>query len=179
MKKIFSSKILMIAVFAIVAIPVVYAINIVAEGFKSDSGAPALTIDAHGVCKKVTNISGKSYFIPTKISNEWSAFRSNLPFNVTLEDCVGGAYVLDITVDSPNYNIASELITQHSLPNPIVSPVDVTVNIDPGNTGLVDVYGTGSFGPALSTGALPPGSTVTIINKGTIVGKGGEGGDAG
>jgi len=78
----------MIAVFAIVAIPVVYAINIVAEGFKSDSAAPALTIDAHGVCKKVTNISGKSYFIPTKISNEWSAFRSNLPFNVTLEDCV-------------------------------------------------------------------------------------------
>jgi len=54
------------------------------------------------------------------------------------------------------------------------TPVMVTVTI--GMTGSV---GTATMMPAFTTGALPTGSTVTLINNGQIVGAGGAGGSGG
>lgn len=71
----------------IIALPlIVYAINTVSTGYKSTPSSTH-TIDAHGVCKNVTNNSSISYFVSTKSSGEWSAFRNNLPSGVSLSDC--------------------------------------------------------------------------------------------
>jgi len=67
----------------------VYAINTVGTGFRVNRATTA-TIDAHGVCKEVTNSSGSvDYFIPTKASGEWSAVRSAVPgiSNLSLAEC--------------------------------------------------------------------------------------------
>ena len=46
------------------------------------------TIDVHGVCKKaLAPSSNKNYFVPTKTSSEWEAFRNYLPSGVSLESC--------------------------------------------------------------------------------------------
>lgn len=168
MKKKFS-KIVMIAIFAIVAIPLVYALNTIDTGFRSDSGAPEFTIDAHGVCKKVTNTSGKSYFIPTKTPSEWTDFRGNLPLSVSLVDCVGGPINLVISSDTRNYDIYNEAINASWTPG-----TSVVLTVNPG------IYvGSSSTGqPALVTGSFPIGTSVTIINNGYIVGAGGNGGYA-
>jgi hypothetical protein len=65
---------------------VVFAINIVSEGFKINN-TDTTQIDAHGVCKKVTNSTGQGIFVPTKTSNEWGDFRNNKPSNVVLAEC--------------------------------------------------------------------------------------------
>ena len=44
-------------------------------------------VDAHGICQQVRHTWSKSYFIPTKTSAEWSAFRSNKPEDVILSPC--------------------------------------------------------------------------------------------
>ena len=81
----------MIAVFAIAAIPIVYALNTIDTGFRSDPGT-TVTIDAPpppgDVCTKINNTSAKSYFIPTKTPSEWTDFKNNLPLSVSLESCV-------------------------------------------------------------------------------------------
>lgn len=53
-------------------------------------------------------------------------------------------------------------------------PVMVTVTI-----GMTGAVGTTTSMPAFTTGALPTGSTVTLINNGQIVGAGGAGGSGG
>jgi len=72
---------------------------------------------------------------------------------------------LVIAADAFDYNIATEL------GNPTES-IDVTLTI---NTGII-VGSTSTGNAALSTGSLPAGSTVKIVNKGRIQGKGGDGG---
>ena len=44
-------------------------------------------INKHGVCKDVTNATGKDIMIPTRTSAEWTSFQSNLPGGVSLADC--------------------------------------------------------------------------------------------
>ena len=44
-------------------------------------------ITAHGVCKKVNGPNDKDYFIPTRTSAEWEAFRRHLPSGMSLGDC--------------------------------------------------------------------------------------------
>jgi len=44
-------------------------------------------IEGIGACHKVSNISGISYFIPTKTTDEWNAFDSNKPANVFISSC--------------------------------------------------------------------------------------------
>jgi len=82
-------RILFISVFLIFVIPlVVYALNTVSTGYRVNN-AQTTVIDAHGVCKKVTNNSNKGLgiFVPTKILAEWNNFRNNLPSGVTLGAC--------------------------------------------------------------------------------------------
>lgn len=46
-----------------------------------------ITINEHAVCKKVVNNSWLNYFVPTNNTTEWSAFRNNLPWWVTINWC--------------------------------------------------------------------------------------------
>ncbi len=75
---------------------------------------------------------------------------------------------LTISVDTANYNIATVL------ENPTTAK-NVILTINSG----VTVYSNNSATPSLDTGALPTGSTVKIVNNGTIFGAGGRGGDGG
>jgi len=68
------------------AVGFVLAINSVEEGYQVNIGI-AQEIDAHGVCKNVTNNTSSSVFIPTKTDAEWSAFRDNIPSGISLADC--------------------------------------------------------------------------------------------
>ena len=46
-----------------------------------------LDINMHGACKRVTNNSGQSQYIPTITSGEWSSFYSTSHPGVTIVDC--------------------------------------------------------------------------------------------
>ena len=46
-----------------------------------------LDINMHGVCKRVTNNSGQSQYIPTVSSGEWSSFYNTNHPGVTIVDC--------------------------------------------------------------------------------------------
>ncbi len=76
--------------------------------------------------------------------------------------------LLTISSDTANYNIAT------ALENP-TSAKNVILTINSG----VTVYSTSASSPALDTGTLPSGSTVKIVNSGTIIGAGGAGGNGG
>ncbi|OOG37307.1 hypothetical protein B0B52_18370 [Polaromonas sp. A23] len=75
---------------------------------------------------------------------------------------------LTIAANTSNYNLAQ------ALGNP-TQAVTAVVTI---NTG-VTVSATSTAQAAFSTGALPAGSTIQIINKGSIIGAGGNGGAGG
>ena len=49
-----------------------------------------VTVDEHGVCKKVTNNHSSAIFVPTKTDTEWGAFRTNATL-IALADCAAGA----------------------------------------------------------------------------------------
>src|SRR3989338_6905941 len=75
-------------VLGVILIPlIVYGINTAATGYRVNAGTTSPEIDAHGVCKKVVNTGSKDHFVPTSTSAGWSAFRSNLPSGVSLNDC--------------------------------------------------------------------------------------------
>lgn len=57
---------------------IVQAIGNWSTWFRANNNT-TITVNAHGVCQKVTNSSGINYFIPTKSASEWSSFRSNRP----------------------------------------------------------------------------------------------------
>lgn len=50
---------------------------------------PSTGLNRYGVCKKVTNTSANSYFIPTQTAGEWSSFYTHPPTGVTapVPDC--------------------------------------------------------------------------------------------
>lgn len=100
MKNLLSKKVNIILAAALVFVAsaplVIYAIDTVATGWRlEDSTVRSIEIDAHGVCHGVWNDSGTTdYFVPTKNSADWLAFRTNSPGDVTLygcpvTDCVG------------------------------------------------------------------------------------------
>ncbi len=64
-------------------------------GYKVDTGAGPqnIALDSLGTCKKITNTSGKNYFIPTKTAAEWNAFVANKPANVAIEDCISACII--------------------------------------------------------------------------------------
>lgn len=75
---------------------------------------------------------------------------------------------LTLSTSINNYNLASVLGSP-------AMPVTVTVTINAG----VTVSSTSAAVPAFATGSLPAGSTVTIVNNGAILGRGGDGGAGG
>lgn len=58
-------------------------------GYRVNTGAGPqdITINVGGTCQRITNTSGKDYFIPTKTTAEWNAFNANLPSGVATSSC--------------------------------------------------------------------------------------------
>ena len=48
----------------------------------------SVDIDEHGVSKTITNNFGYDIMVPTKTSDEWSAFRTNKPSGISLADII-------------------------------------------------------------------------------------------
>jgi hypothetical protein len=71
-----------------------------------------------------------------------------------------------ISTHTQNYNVHTQCAASTS------SPVAVTLTVNAG----VYIWSDSTSQPALTTGALPTGSTFTLVNNGYIIGKGGAGG---
>lgn len=69
-----------------------------------------------------------------------------------------------------NVNLANELASRTGYDQSF--PVELTVTIEEGSV----LFGETTSSPACSTGNLPAGSSVILVNKGSIIGAGGEGG---
>lgn len=63
-----------------------------ADSYNAPSGGNVVVCE-HGVCKRVTNARAQGVFVPTKTATEWTAFRNNLPTNVTLSDVCDANWV--------------------------------------------------------------------------------------
>ena len=110
------------------------------------------TINPQG---KLEIISGGCYYRFTS-----TAYDSNCPYIVDPAELN-----LVVASDTANYNIAT------ALENPTTAK-NVILTINSG----VTVYSTSTGSPSLDTGTLPSGSTITIVNNGSIIGAGGSGG---
>lgn len=101
-------------VFILITAPLLLALNTQDTGHRVNRST-SKAINAHNVCKKVINAdAAKDFFVPTKTATEWTAFRSNLPANVTLGNCTScldilnnngsegdGVYYVDPTGSAP------------------------------------------------------------------------------
>jgi hypothetical protein len=85
---------------------------------------------------------------------------------------IGGSSGLAILTDTANVNVANMLTANGWDGISVVHPV---VSIGAGARVFSAIAGV----PALDTGTLPTGSTVTLINNGAILGRGGDGGAGG
>ena len=85
---------------------------------------------------------------------------------------IGGSSGLAVFVDTANIVVSDMLLANGWDGVSIVHPV-VAVG-----TGA-RVYSTSTLLPAFSSGTLPVGSTLTIINYGALLGRGGNGGGGG
>lgn len=91
----------------------------------------------------------------------------NFVYSLTILPC----YEVDVLNNVVNYDLATDLYnTYPSLPT--TQPVCVISNIDKG----VLVSSDTTITPAYTTGNLPAGSVVAIVNDGNIIGRGGNGG---
>ncbi|MCF8256305.1 MAG: hypothetical protein K9J06_02050 [Flavobacteriales bacterium] len=93
----------------------------------------------------------------------------NIIYSLTILPC----YVVDAINSVDNYDLSVELYIAHPTA-PTNQPVCVVSNINPG----VLISSPDVAVPAYTTGNLPAGSLVAIVNAGNIIGKGGDGGDA-
>jgi len=93
----------------------------------------------------------------------------NIIYSITILPC----YQVPVINTTNNYNLGTEFYNLY--PNaPTTSPVCVVCLIDPG----VEISSPTTATPAFTTGTLPAGSLVAIVNEGNILGRGGDGGDA-
>lgn len=155
------------ASLTIVAILSLFAIAIDASDNYTVSYGSNQNITAHTECRKVTNNSGTSasVYVPTQTDPEWESFYTNPPTGVTIGSCV-----IDVVI-TPGAN--RNLCTLAGNPT-TAGQYRFTL----ASGGVVYSGSTGS--PALTTGTCwPSGSTVTIVNNGTIYGMGGNGGNGG
>ena len=81
MKKI----ILSIALFVLLWVWVIYAINTLTEGFKITHSW--VKIEVYNDCKNAKVNSWPDVFVPTGSEDEWNAFKNNKPSSVELTDC--------------------------------------------------------------------------------------------
>ncbi|GIV33239.1 MAG: hypothetical protein KatS3mg031_0774 [Chitinophagales bacterium] len=106
---------------------------------------------------------------PVIIQMLCGSYFQNFIFSVTLTPC----YQLVVNNSIANYNLAVDLYNTYP-GAPTNSPVCVVATVTAG----VDVTSVSASLPAFTTGTLPAGSFVAIVNNGNILGKGGDGGIA-
>lgn len=83
MKNLLPTKYWLFIIGGMILIPlIIYA----AQYYRSDPGT-TITVNEHGICKRVVNSGPNSYFIPTKTLNEWNLFKANKPASVSLGSC--------------------------------------------------------------------------------------------
>lgn len=92
----------------------------------------------------------------------------NHVFSLYIEPC----YILNVINSMQHYNMAADLYNTYNIPPNV--PVCVTAIV---NTGVTIQSGTTTL-PSFTTGNIPAGSLVAIINNGNILGHGGDGGIA-
>ena len=63
----------------------VSALNTIGAWFQTT--ASNTTIDAHNECRQVRHTWSQSYFVPTRTSAEWTAFRNNHPSDISIQGC--------------------------------------------------------------------------------------------
>ncbi len=91
----------------------------------------------------------------------------NFVYSLTILPC----YEVNVLNNAINYDLATDLYaTYPSLPT--TQPVCVISNVDKG----VLITSDTAITPAYTTGNLPTGSVVAIVNDGNIIGRGGNGG---
>lgn len=90
-------------------------------------------------------------------------------FNVTVEPC----YILNVNNSIQNYNMSTDLYATYPSA-PTNQPICVLAIVGTG----VEVSSNNAAQPAFTTGNIPAGSSVAIVNNGNILGKGGNGGTA-
>lgn len=93
----------------------------------------------------------------------------NLIYTVTVEPC----YLVNVNNSINNYNLATAFYAAYPSV-PTNQPVCILATVQPG----VTVTSNATNQPAFTTGNLPAGSIVAIVNNGNIIGKGGDGGTA-
>ena len=93
----------------------------------------------------------------------------NIIYTVTIEPC----YLLNITNSTVNYNLGTHFYNTYPSA-PTTTPVCVLATVGAG----VNITSNNTNQPAFTTGTLPAGSLVAIVNNGNIIGKGGDGGSA-
>lgn len=110
-----------------------------------------------------------SGWYPIIIQSFCGSFVQTLVFNVFVEPC----YILNVNNSVVNYNMSTDLYNTY--PNaPTNSPVCVLTVVGTG----VEISSNNTSQPAFTTGNIPAGSLVAIVNNGNILGKGGNGGIA-
>lgn len=93
----------------------------------------------------------------------------NIVYSLTILPC----YEVPVINTTANYDLGTEFYILH--PNaPTNQPVCVVCTVNQG----VEITSPTTADPAFSTGNLPAGSLVAIVNEGNIIGRGGDGGDA-
>lgn len=93
----------------------------------------------------------------------------NIVYSLTILPC----YVVDVNNSTQNYDLSAAFYAQNP-GAPTTTPVCIVNNIGSG----VSIESPTTAQPAYTTGALPAGSLVAIVNNGNVIGKGGDGGDA-
>jgi len=123
------------------------------------------SITAFSICKKVTNGSGTglNVYVPTQSSAEWASFYNNPPAGVTIGSC---ATPITIATSQSNADLCT-IAGNPTTPSNYVFTIPAGTIISSNSTGV----------PALTTGTCwPAGSSITLINDGSIYGRGGDGG---
>lgn len=128
-------------------------------------------IEGEGVCTLVLKVTpftpAGTFLIP--IQALCGPSMRSIVFALTLEPC----YELFVNNSLQNYDVSNALYT--TFPDaPTATPVCVAVYVGNG----VGVTSPTTAQPAFTTGELPAGSVIGIVNKGYIIGHGGDGGDA-
>ena len=106
---------------------------------------------------------------PIIIQSFCGSFVQTLVFNVTVEPC----YILNVNNSTVNYNMSTDLYNTYPTA-PTNSPICVLTVVGTG----VEISSNSTSQPAFTTGNIPAGSLVAVVNNGNILGKGGNGGTA-
>src|SRR3989344_5684114 len=157
-----------LAIFVVAACLLGFAVILEASDNSTVNFGANQSITAFSTCKKVTNGSatGLNVYVPTQSDAEWQSFYMNPPSGIIIESCAEEIILATTTPTYTNINLCT-LAGNPTTPSTYVFTIPAGVIINSNSTSQ----------PALTTGTCwPAGSSITLINDGSIYGRGGEGG---